>query len=306
MTDHVRRLAATANGQHGAFSTEQAHDSEVPDHVLRGWTASGLLSSTGVRTHRAATSPPSPLADLAARSLDVRPHLLFSHGTAAALHGFDGFALRPPYHATVARGSFVKRPDLVVHTSTATGTPDAIRLSGLNVMSPARTIIDLSPRLNTKRLTIVIDGAIRDQLTTEEEMFERIAALRSQGRKAIPKLIEVMDGVEPAKGGHSWLERRFLELLASNGMRRPATQQVVGKTDCRVIRVDCRFPGTPLVVELLGYRWHRTRAQLQRDAERMNRMILDGLIPLQFTYDDVVDRPGRCLRLVADTLERFV
>jgi hypothetical protein len=55
----------------------------------------------------------------------------------------------------------------------------------------------------------------------------------------------------------------------------------------RLIRVDCLFPGTNVVVELLGYRFHRTTMQMQNDAERMNRMILDGLHPLQCTYTDV-------------------
>ena len=55
-----------------------------------------------------------------------------------------------------------------------------------------------------------------------------------------------------------------------------------------MIRVDCRFPGTNVVVELLGYRFHRSVLQMADDAERMNQMVLDGLRPLQFTYTQVV------------------
>jgi hypothetical protein len=173
-------------------------------------------------------------------------------------------------------------------------------------MTPTRTIIDLAPVVSSRRLTVVIDCALRDGLTTELLLMERIGALRSQGRAAIPKLLAVLDGAEPSRGGHSWLERRFLELVAAAGLPRPATQQVLGKVDGRTIRVDCRWPRTPLVVELLGYRWHRTRLQLQRDTARQNAMVLDGLLPLQFTYDDVVTRPDASLALVATTLERFL
>ena len=89
------------------------------------------------------------------------------------------------------------------------------------------------------------------------------------------------------RGGHSWLERRFLVLLAEAGLPRPTTQAIVGKRKLRLIRVDCLFPGTNVVVELLGYRFHRSEMEMQNDAERMNRMILDGLHPLQVTYSDV-------------------
>ncbi len=66
----------------------------------------------------------------------------------------------------------------------------------------------------------------------------------------------------------------------------------------RLVRVDCRFPGTPIVVELLGYRFHRTKQQMARDAERMNALMLDGFTPFQFTYDQVVSEPGAVVATV--------
>ena len=57
------------------------------------------------------------------------------------------------------------------------------------------------------------------------------------------------------------------------------------------MRVDFRFPATPVVVEVLGYQYHRTPSQLRRDAERMNALVTDGLRPYQFSYEQVVDAP---------------
>ena len=119
-------------------------------------------------------------------------------------------------------------------------------------------------------------------------MHRRIVALRSKGRYGIPKLLAVVDGLEATRGGHSWLERRFLELCRDAGLPVPATQQrVLSRARDRLVRVDCTFPGTRVVVELLGYRWHRTKDQMARDTERMNALLLDGFVPLQFTYDQV-------------------
>jgi very-short-patch-repair endonuclease len=56
--------------------------------------------------------------------------------------------------------------------------------------------------------------------------------------------------------------------------------------------VDCRFPDTPVVVELLGYRWHRSPTDLSRDAERMNALVLAGFRVLQFTYAQVTEEPA--------------
>lgn len=57
------------------------------------------------------------------------------------------------------------------------------------------------------------------------------------------------------------------------------------------MRVDFHFPGTPVVVEVLGYRYHRTPSQLQRDTERMNQLVLEGYVPLQFTYLHITENP---------------
>lgn len=59
-----------------------------------------------------------------------------------------------------------------------------------------------------------------------------------------------------------------------------------------MVRVDFRFPGTPVIAEVLGYRWHRgSRDQFSRDAERINALVRDGFLPLQFTYDHVTLEP---------------
>lgn len=46
-----------------------------------------------------------------------------------------------------------------------------------------------------------------------------------------------------------------------------------------------------MVVEVLGYRRHRTTAQMSIDAEQMNQLVLGGYEPYQFTYQQVVNTP---------------
>ena len=155
-------------------------------------------------------------------------------------------------------------------------------------------------------LTAALDGALRDGLISEAFLHGRIMALRGKGRHGIPALLRVIEGSEITRGANSWLEREFLRVLAPAGVALPAPQQVLGHRGDRLVRVDFRYTGTPLVVEVLGYRWHRTGAQMRSDAERMNQLVLDGYLVLQFTYSDVVERPTYVVDRVVEALAALV
>jgi hypothetical protein len=234
----------------------------------------------------------SALADLGGLVLDCGTNTFVSGPTAAALHGFDGFRLRPPFHVTVLRGRNVQRAHHLVHTTTELPQIDRATVCALPTMSATRTLIDMARFVTPAQLTAALDSALRDGLVSENLLHRRIVALRSRGRFGIPKLLAVIEGCEASRGGHSWLERRYLELCAAEGLPRPATQQVMARVGDRVVRVDCRFPDSPVIVELLGYRWHRSKDQLTRDVERMNALVLEGLRPMQFSYDQVTGSPA--------------
>ena len=113
---------------------------------------------------------------------------------------------------------------------------------------------------------------------------------------------DVVAGREVTRGGHSWLERHFLRMLATAGLPRPATQQVLTKASDRLVRVDCRFPGTNVVVELLGYRFHSTRSQIARDVQRLNALVAGGFAPYQFTYEQAVNEENYVIATVRTAL----
>ena len=267
MPDPLRRLAQLATGQHGAITTAQARAAGLNPAQLRRRVQSGVLERAGCHTFRSPFGSSSAIADLTALLLDCGEESYVSGRTAAALYGLDGFPLRPPFDVTVRRGRNVQRVHHHIHTTVELPSVDRATIDGLPAMSPARTLIDLARFVGPKQLTAAVDSALRDRLTSELHLHRRIVALRSRGRYGIPKLLAVIEGSEASRGGHSWLERRFLELCASAGLPTPPTQQVIARTDEHLVRVDCHFPGTRVVVELLGYRWHRSRSQLTNDAD---------------------------------------
>jgi len=166
-------------------------------------------------------------------------------------------------------------------------------------------LIDLAAIAPRSALSAALDGALRDGLISESFLHARIAALRTKGRHGIPNLLEVIEGVEITRGAHSWLEREFLRLLAAADLPKLLCQQILGRRGTRLIRVDFRFAETPVVVEVLGYRWHRTGAQLDIDAERVNRLVLQGFDVIQFTYRQVVERPDDVVANVREVLARW-
>lgn len=234
---------------------------------------------------------------------DIGGPVWVAQPTAGALLGFDGCPLAAPYHLVVPRGRNVVRIGHVIHTARALDGRDVTRIDGLPVTSGTRTLIDLAATTDAHTLTVLLDSALRDRVTTEEFLHRRLVELRAHGRAGLSKLLDVIAGADAARGGHSWLERTFLELLATAGLPRPTTQEVLAKRTERLIRVDCRFPDTPVVVELLGYEFHRSRLQLDVDSARLNQLLLDGFVPLQFTYTMVVAEPAACLAAVRSALD---
>jgi very-short-patch-repair endonuclease len=68
--------------------------------------------------------------------------------------------------------------------------------------------------------------------------------------------------------------------------------QTVLDADGRVARVDGYFEQERVVAEVAGHRTHSTRRDRQADAERRLRLELAGHRVLEFTYEDVTERPG--------------
>lgn len=298
--DH--RLRTVATGQLGAFTRQQAHAAGMTDRQLRRRVKSGFLDQIGPHTFRYPTTATGPLAELRALVLDIGEPCWVAGPTAAALHGFDGFELRRPLHLTTMRDRNVRRMGVVVHSTGVLPPIDRETVERLPVTSPARTIVDLARLEPPDRLAAAVDSALRDGLASEDLLHRRLTALRTKGRFGTPALLDVLEGRERTRGGHSWLEREFLRLLGEAGFPRPLTQQILSSAGDHLVRVDCRFPGTNIVVELLGYRSHRTMSQMSRDAERLNALILDGFHPFQFTYDQVVAAPITVLATLSSAL----
>lgn len=305
MTNTYRRIMAVATGQLGLLSRRQANGVGVTNAQLRNRVSSGSLLQVGADTFRLPGAPTTELAALRALMLDIGGEVWASGPTAAALHGFDGYRLKPPFDVTILRDRNVRRIGHRVHSTTSLDLIDRSVVDDIACTSGARTLIDLARTESVERLIESYDSGLRDGRFNESLVHRRIVALRSSGRFGVPRLVTAIEGVEAIRGGHSWLEREYLRILDTAGLPRPETQAVLTRAGDKLVRVDFRFTGTPVVVEVLGYHSHRTKQHLQRDTERLNALITDGFRPYQFTYVDVVERPGVVLEQTRKALIPF-
>lgn len=157
--------------------------------------------------------------------------------TSAPLLGFDGYSLATPFHLVVPNHRAPHRNGHAVHRLRDVGPLDTTTAFDLPCLSATRTLIELSATESPKRLTVALDSALRDGLTSEAFLHRRIVELRRSGRPGITRLLAVIEGQELSRGGHSFLEREFLELLGELDFPRPDTQQVVGSRGTAMIRV---------------------------------------------------------------------
>jgi hypothetical protein len=291
MTNTERRIAALSAGQLGAFSRAQATDAGLSNRQLRSRVRSGSLVQTGSNSFRVAGAPSSLRAQLGEVLLDVGPPVWVCGPTAAAFQGFAGFSFRRPFHLLLDAERNVRRNGVVIHRSEYIDPIDCEELDGVPITSPARTLIDLARHASPSQLDAAVEHALANGLVSEDHLHRRIGALRTKGRFGIPLLLSVLERQEITRGGESWLEREYLSILHRAGVPRPTTQVVLARTKDHAVRVDCWFPGTNVVVELLGYRFHRTNSQMNRDAARHNALLASGKLVYQFTYDQVTTTP---------------
>jgi very-short-patch-repair endonuclease len=282
------KLIADMEAQHGVIGRRQLDAASVTKSELQTWIANGRLERVAPRVWRAAGAPSTWHQRLHVGLLSLGRLSWVSHSAAARLHGFD----RSP--DGVVEFLVIRRrrsADLAerVHSTRRWGPTDEVVVDGLRSTSATRTVIDLAnAKVHPDRLKAAIDSAVRLELSSPEAIRQRLAELRGRGRAGV----RMLDGLLDDSGGHTMLERRFLELVRNAHLPRPETQVVFRRPDDGrfVARVDFLFRSHGVVVEVSGNLGHSSPSERARDAQRRNELQDLGLRVYEFTWEDVTKR----------------
>lgn len=294
--DELHGLAAD---QEGLLTTAQLRIAGVSPWAQRRLVADGWIVRLAPRVYAIRSAPDTHRRRLRAGLLCLGERSWVSYEAAAALHGLD----RSRPHAVEFTIERSRRPPLLpfpVHTTTRLQPIDQVVVDGFRAMSATRTVFDLAlARSHPHRIEAAIDSAVRLQLSSPEVLRRRLEDLRGSGRWGC-RLVE--DMITDA-GVHSFLERRFMELVRRAGLATPR-MQVVFRIDGRhVARVDFLFDEFGVVVEVSGQKGHASPSERARDAQRRNELQDLGLRVFEYTFDDVIRRPDMVRRTLVARLD---
>lgn len=219
--------------------------------------------------------------------LAAGPGALLSHRAAAAL-----WELRPPSSGAVdvvvpGRGRR-RASGIRCHTSRAIHDADRALVDGIPVTAIERTVLDYAEVASAQRLRFALETAER----LERIDGSKLDALRtrSRGRRGLKPLAAALDALRgPAPWTQSELELRFLELVRAASMPEPQTNVVIAG-----VTVDFCWPANGLVVEVDGFRFHRTRASFESDRRRDARLQIAGCRVIRVTQQRI-ERARRSL-----------
>jgi len=259
--------------------------------AIRHRLSTGLL----VRIHRGVYSVgvASLTQDgrLAAALLACGPGAILSHRSAAILWALLPWSDEPVDVTTPGRQSR-SRAGIRVHRSTTLDARDIRKRHGLAVTSPSLTVLDLAG-VDPVLAGEAWNEALLHRLSSEGEMA-RLLGRRSghRGAGAMRRLLA------ESGGGFSRqeAERALHRLIREAGLPRPLRNSRVHGHE-----LDFWWPDVRLNVEMDGYRWHSTRARLNRDRERDAELAARGVRVLRFSYDQL-RRPQRVVAQLAAAL----
>jgi very-short-patch-repair endonuclease len=168
---------------------------------------------------------------------------------------------------------------------------------GIPVTALPRTLLDYAEAAGEQQLRHALDAALRMEVLDGRALEALLA--RSRGRRGLKALTVALAGLRgPPPWTQSELERAFLGLIREDGLPEPEANVMVAG-----YLVDFWWPEARLVVELDGYRFHKSRKQFEEDRLKDAKLMLARCGVLRVTQRRIqVDQQGlrRDLRALLD------
>ena len=179
------------------------------------------------------------------------PGSVLSHGSAAACYSFHRFERGFEVITRPGGGGRRRLGGVLVFRSTCLDG-DVTRRGGLPITTAARTLVDLAPGLDDRRLARAFREAIRLKTTTAARVIECLE--RHEGRRGTARLAPLASryATIPYHRTRSDAEGRALEVLHDAGVEAPLVNTRVGG-----VEADLVFPERRLIVEIDGPQFHQ-------------------------------------------------
>jgi hypothetical protein len=295
-----KAIAELARRNHGVFTRQMVLAAGANAAFIKRRIAGGVWFVLAPGVYALASSLPTWERAVTAARLEAGEAGLGSHGTAAALWHFPDFRrLRP--EILVPMGSVTQCTLGELRRTRRLRPIDRRVVNQIPVTSPARTIIDLAPRLSDARLGDLIDRQARRN--TPDIQAERFASLASQGRPGITRLrLLLAERVDEYAPTESELEALALRVFKRGGLPMPEMQYPIPWREPGAGRLDFAWVPDTVLVETDGRDWHTRVEDFKRDRARDRQAVLNKWSPLRYTYWELKHEPD----MVCDEIRQLL
>jgi hypothetical protein len=275
--DHLEDLAAK---QQGVVTRAQLQDAGVGRGAIARWLGNGRLQPCHPGVYGLGHLPSSPLTAASAAVHACGLHTALSHRSAAALWGI--LPAWPEVVEVTGRGYRVVA-GVRFHRTRSLLRREVTRREGINVTTPARTLLDLAVVLDDRELTRAVNEARVLRLVSPTELAEAIK--RARGKRGAGRLRAILE--PPGAPTESILEDEFGKFLDDYGIPRGLTNQRIGRW-----KVDMVWPEQRLIVELDGRAFHDHPEAFERDREKDAELQALGFRVVRITWRRLKRQPA--------------
>jgi very-short-patch-repair endonuclease len=275
------RISTVAARQYGHVTRSQLLEIGLAERTISGRIESGRLIVVHEGVDAVDYARPEPIARAAAVVLACGPGAVLSHSSAAALWGIRR---RWEFPLEVTVPSDRRRPEIRIHRSETLARRDVRHQLGIRAMSPARTVLEIAPRLNEKALARAVNDARLGghmSLTDLSELLERMP--HHQGARRLKPFVRSRQA--PTRSG--W-EDELTGFAERFGLPKPRLNTHVAGWE-----VDALFPDERLIVELDGWDTHQDKKSFESDRERDAATLEAGFATVRVTWGRFHDAAAR-------------
>jgi hypothetical protein len=294
-----KAIAALARTQHGYITRQQLLDLGLGPRAIEYRVAIGRLIPVYRGVYAVGHVPLGMEARAHAAVLACGTGAVLSHGSAASLWKYVKDWSAP---LEVTAKSDRRRPGITVHRATSLTRRDVTQQLGIPVTSPARTVLDMTPRLGDRQLRRFMRDA---RLTHTLGLSDLAELLARQPRHPATKRLQPF--IDPRRAGgptRSEFEDAFIEFASRYDLPAPITN-----TQLHGYEIDALFPAERVIVELDGAEFHLDREVFESDRERDAALLEAGYVTVRITWERLKQQPAReaaRLRKILDARRRRV
>jgi very-short-patch-repair endonuclease len=298
-------IAAIADRQFGVFSRRQALGAGFSGRQIQLRVSGRRWEPSRQGVYRIVGAPETLRQSAMAAALYAGDGALVSHSTAGLLWGIEGVrSMAVELWVPSSKKSDGK--GLAIHRGTRLDRADRDLIGPIPVTTAARTLIDLSARMEDARLLSAMEHAFRGNLMTPERLAARAAVLRKSGRPGAGRLAELLAGRGVGPALESTLEAKVWLLIRRTGLPLPQRQFWVSLPGGR-FRLDFAWPDQRIGLECDGWEHHGRQSAFAPDRARLAEFAAAQWRILPVTWNACTREPDRVERwlryaLVLDSL----